>query len=131
LFGESYDEPNFRVVAEYVDVQSGKVYREINYGAASIVRSWVIDKISWEALVEMHSSKFFSAGDCMMVLFRFGTYLQSCARLSEIDENLASQARALHKTLMREPLDARHKMLLEEAENTKNEESLIPVSEIE
>ena len=58
-----------------------------------------------------------------MVLFRFATYLQSCIRLSPSDPALANEAKRMLHTILREPLDARNRMLLEEVEE---EERLEP-----
>ena len=57
----------------------------------------------------------------MNVLFRFATFLQSCARLDELEPVIAAQAKRLWKILMREPLDARNRMLIEEANEFENE----------
>ena len=91
------------------------MFREFNIGGASIVKHWLNPKTTWTELVETHGSKYFSEGDCMNVLFRFATFLQSLIRLDEIDEGrLAIRARGAWKILMREPLDARNRMLLDD-----------------
>lgn len=119
LFPEYYDEVKGHV-GEY---ESPFVYRELNFGAPSIIQAWLRPKMTWEKLVADHSTKYFSAGDCMMVLFRFATYLQSCIRLSPSDPLLAKEAKRMLHTILREPLDARNRMLLEEVED---EERLEP-----
>ncbi len=119
LFPEYYDEVK-NPVDEYA---SPLVFRELNFGAPSIVQAWLNPKMSWEKLVEQHTTRFFSAGDCMMVLFRFATYLQSCARLGEHDPGIVAQARRMLAIVLREPLDARNRMLIEEVES---EERLDP-----
>ena len=120
LFPELYDEIGFRR-----DEGNGpKVFREFNMGAASIVSAWVDDFVSWDDLVSEHSGKHFSAGDCMMVLFRFATFLQSLARLEEFDAELAQQARALIPIVLRDPLDARNRMLSEETDEFESEDAL-------
>jgi hypothetical protein len=119
LFPEYYDEVKGHV-GEY---ESPYVYRELNFGAPSIIQAWLRPKMTWEKLVADHSTKYFSAGDCMMVLFRFATYLQSCIRLSPSDPALGSEAKRMLHTILREPLDARNRMLLEEVEE---EERLEP-----
>ena len=96
------------------------VFREFNLGAASIVKHWLNPRTSWEDLVDKHSSKYFSAGDCMNVLFRFSTFLQSCGRLDEFDPAISSEAKRLQRILLREPLDARNRMLVEEADEFEN-----------
>ncbi len=119
LFPELYDELGFR------REESGqKVFREFNPAAASIVSAWINDQLSWEQLVEEHTTKHFSAGDCMMVLFRFATFLQSLARLEDYDPELASQARALIPVVLRDPLDARNRMLTEETAEFESEDNL-------
>lgn len=120
LFPELYDELGFRR-----DEGSGpKVFREFNMGAASIVSAWVDDYVSWDELVSEHSGKHFSAGDCMMVLFRFATFLQSLARLEEYDAEIAQQARSLIPVVLRDPLDVRNRMLSEETDEFESEDSL-------
>lgn len=120
LFPELYDDIGFRR-----DEGNGpKVFREFNMGAASIVSAWVDDFVSWDELVSEHSGKHFSAGDCMMVLFRFATFLQSLARLEEYDVELAQQARSLIPVVLRDPLDARNRMLSEETDEFESEDTL-------
>ena len=77
-------------------------------------------RTEWEDLVEDHSSKYFSAGDCMNVLFRFSTFLQSCARLGDFEPAIAAEAKRLQRILLREPLDARNRMLVEEVDEFEN-----------
>lgn len=121
LFPELYDEVGFR------REESGqKVFREFNMAAASIVSAWIDDQVSWERLVEEHTTKHFSAGDCMMVLFRFATFLQSLARLEDYEPELAQQARALIPVVLRDPLDARNRMLTEETNEFESEDTLPP-----
>ncbi|KAB8032257.1 DEAD/DEAH box helicase [Fluviispira multicolorata] len=119
LFPELYDEVKARRGEE---IQEGNelVFREFNLGAASLIKHWLNPKTQWEDLVEEHSSKYFSAGDCMNVLFRFSTFLQSCGRLGEFDPALAAEAKRLQRVLLREPLDARNRMLVEEANELEN-----------
>jgi superfamily II RNA helicase len=118
LFPELYDEVKIRRYNEEPTVVP--VFREFNLGAASIVKHWLNPKTQWQDLVDEHSSKYFSDGDCMNVLFRFATFLQSCARLDELEPAIAAQAKRLWKILMREPLDARNRMLVEEANEFEN-----------
>ncbi len=125
LFPELYDEVKPKKWEENSTAEL--TFREFNLGAASIVRLWLNPKTKWEDLVEEHSSKYFSAGDCMNVLFRFYTFLQSCARLDEFDPAIAAEAKRLQKILLREPLDARNRMLVEETDEFEN----IPISENE
>jgi hypothetical protein len=120
LFPELYDEVGFRR-----DESNGaKVFREFNMGAASIVSAWIDQLMSWEDLVAEHSTKHFSAGDCMMVLFRFATFLQSIARLEDYDADMAREARALIPVVLRDPLDARNRMLTEETDEFESEDAL-------
>lgn len=102
----------------YDEVKQGHdvflVFREFNLGAASLVKMWLNPRTKWEDLVAEHSTKYFSDGDCMNVLFRFATFLQSCARLGDFDPVIAAHAKRLWKILLREPLDARNRMLVEE-----------------
>lgn len=107
LFLELYDE-----VKQGHDVFL--VFREFNLGAASLVKMWLNPRTKWEDLVAEHSTKYFSDGDCMNVLFRFATFLQSCARLGDFDPAIAAHAKRLWRILLREPLDARNRMLIEE-----------------
>lgn len=118
LFPELYDELKPKRWEESTGIEL--TFREFNLGAASLVRQWLNPKTKWEDLVEEHSSKYFSAGDCMNVLFRFYTFLQSCTRLSEFAPAIASEAKRLQKILLREPLDARNRMLVEEADEFEN-----------
>ncbi|NBO38687.1 DEAD/DEAH box helicase [bacterium] len=120
LFPELYDEVGFR----REESNGARVFREFNMGAASIVSAWIDNLMSWEELVEEHSTKHFSAGDCMMVLFRFATFLQSLARLEDYDAELAKQARALIPVVLRDPLDARNRMLTEETAEFESEDAL-------
>ena len=120
LFPELYDEVGFR----REESNGPKVFREFNMGAASIVSAWIDNLMSWEDLVAEHSTKHFSAGDCMMVLFRFATFLQSLARLEDYDPDLAKQARALIPVVLRDPLDARNRMLTEETDEFESEDAL-------
>ena len=121
LFPESYDEVyNRGEMGE--PAESTSAYREFNKGASSIVAHWLNPETTWEALVEHHASRTFSEGDCMMVLFRFSTFLQSCARLSDYDQDLAWQAREYLRVLLREPLDARNRMLVGEDKNPQHAE---------
>jgi DEAD/DEAH box helicase len=122
LFPELYDEVKPKRWEETEEV--GTVFREFNLGAASIVRHWLNPRTEWEDLVEDHSSKYFSAGDCMNVLFRFSTFLQSCSRLGDFEPAIAAEAKRLQRILLREPLDARNRMLVEEVDEFEN----IPVS---
>lgn len=124
LFPELYDELGFRR-----EEAGQKVFREFNIAAASIVSAWIDDQMSWERLVEEHTTKHFSAGDCMMVLFRFATYLQSLARLEDYDPDVAAQARALIPVVLRDPLDARNRMLTEETAEFESEDTLPTVAE--
>jgi hypothetical protein len=121
LFPELYDEIGFRR-----EDAGQKVFREFNPAAASIVSAWIDDQVSWERLVEEHTTKHFSAGDCMMVLFRFATFLQSLARLEDYEPELAAQARALIPVVLRDPLDARNRMLTEETAEFESEDNLPP-----
>jgi len=110
LFDELYDEVRR---FDYYSRQSTKtlVFRELNMGAASIVKHWLDPNTSWEDLVETHGSKFFSDGDCMNVLFRFVTFLQSLIRLEHIENGkLSEKARSTLQIMLREPLDARLRM---------------------
>lgn len=120
LFPELYDEVGFR----RDEGHGPKIFREFNMGAASIVSAWIDNLMSWEDLVAEHSTKHFSAGDCMMVLFRFATYLQSLARLEDYDSEIAQQARSLIPVVLREPLDARNRMLTEETNEFESEDTL-------
>jgi hypothetical protein len=52
-----------------------------------------------------------------MVLFRFSTYLQSLVRLEPFDANLSQMALETLKVLLREPLDARNRMIQDESED--------------
>ncbi|WP_397600971.1 DEAD/DEAH box helicase [Silvanigrella sp.] len=118
LFPELYDEIKPK---KWEEIQENIiVFREFNLGAASIIKQWLNPKTSWDDLVEEHSSKYFSAGDCMNVLFRFSTFLQSCGRLVDFDPAIASEAKRLQRILLREPLDARNRMLVEEADEFEN-----------
>ncbi|BBH52888.1 DEAD/DEAH box helicase [Fluviispira sanaruensis] len=123
LFPELYDEVKLRRGEE---PQEGNelVFREFNLGAASLIKHWLNPKTEWEDLVAEHSSKYFSAGDCMNVLFRFSTFLQSCGRLGDFNPAIAAEAKRLQRILLREPLDARNRMLVEEANELEN----VPVS---
>lgn len=118
LFPELYDEVKVKRHNEEATVVP--VFREFNLGAASIVKHWLNPKTEWHELVEEHSSKYFSDGDCMNVLFRFATFMQSCARLDELEPAIAAQAKRLWKILMRDPLDARNRMLIEEDNEFEN-----------
>ncbi len=118
LFPELYDEVKPKRWEETEEI--GSVFREFNLGAASIVRHWLNPRTEWEELVEDHSSKYFSAGDCMNVLFRFSTFLQSCGRLGDFDPAIAAEAKRLQRILLREPLDARNRMLAEEVDEFEN-----------
>lgn len=124
LFPELYDEIGFRR-----ENAGQKVFREFNMAAASIVSAWIDDQVSWEQLVEEHSTKHFSAGDCMMVLFRFATFLQSLSRLEDYDPELASMARGIIPLVLRDPLDARNRMLSEETDEFESEDALPPAAE--
>ncbi|MBM3383430.1 MAG: DEAD/DEAH box helicase [Betaproteobacteria bacterium] len=127
LFPELYDEVGFR----REEGNGPKVFREFNMGAASIVSAWIDNLMSWEELVEEHSTKHFSAGDCMMVLFRFATFLQSLARLEDYDPDLAKQARVLIPVVLRDPLDARNRMLSEETDEFESEDNLPDAAAVE
>jgi superfamily II RNA helicase len=113
LFAELYDE-KFH--------SEEKIFREFNMGAASVVEMWLDESTSWAHLVEEHATKNFSAGDCMMVLFRCATLLQSCVRLAESHPDIAEEASRLRNIILREPLDARNRMLMEEDESETKEE---------
>ncbi|MCA2960774.1 MAG: DEAD/DEAH box helicase [Silvanigrellales bacterium] len=126
LFPELYDDPPFRSAGYGSD---GRVFREANMAAGSLVAAWIHKKMSWDELVDAHTSKYFSAGDCMMVLFRFSTFLQSCARLQDMDKELASKAKDALKTLLRDPLDARNRMLVDaEPETTEVDEAGVEIA---
>lgn len=107
LFADLYDE--VKSFDHYSRKSSSEmVFREFNMGAASIVAHWLDPNTTWEELVQTHSSKFFSDGDCMNVLFRFLTFLQSLMRLEHIEDGrLAMKAQTYFELLMRDPLDAR------------------------
>lgn len=111
IFSELYDEvKSFDHYAR--KPVSHMVFREFNMGAASIVNHWLDPNTTWEELVQTHSSKFFSDGDCMNVLFRFVTFLQSLMRLEHIEDGkLAAKAYNCFELLMRDPLDARIQMV--------------------
>ncbi len=107
LFNELYDEVR-RFDYHSRSTSNTLVFREFNMGAVSIINHWLNPKTTWEELVATHGSKFFSDGDCMNVLFRFATFLQSLMRLEHLEDGaLAAKARATWKILMRDPLDAR------------------------
>jgi hypothetical protein len=107
LFAELYDE-KFH--------SEEKIFREFNMGAASVLEMWLDESTSWAEIVEEHATKNFSAGDCMMVLFRCATLLQSCVRLAESHPDIAEEASRLRNIILREPLDARNRMLMEDDE---------------
>lgn len=92
-------------------------FREHNWGAASILAQWLDPKTKWPQLMSKHGSKYLSDGDCMNVLFRFATFLQGFMRLVEHKPELVKQARRVMNTVMREPLDARHRLLMAGLEN--------------
>lgn len=119
LFPELYDEVKTRFSHGGPD-EMEPVFREFNLGAASLVKHWLNPKTTWADLVSRHSSKYFSDGDCMNVLFRFATFLQSCARLTSLQPGIAAEARRLWKILLREPLDARNRLLIEEDNEFEN-----------
>lgn len=119
LFPDLYDEPDFRSVEK-----SGRKFREFNPGAASIVSAWLDTSTTWDELVRDHSSRHFSAGDCMMVLFRFATFLQSCIRLRDFDEDISRKASELLQRVLRDPLDVRNRMLAEETEEFDTSETV-------
>ncbi|MGY3804275.1 DEAD/DEAH box helicase [Pigmentibacter ruber] len=129
LFPELYDEIKPKKWEENTSPEI--TFREFNLGAASIVKQWLNPRTKWEDLVEEHSSKYFSAGDCMNVLFRFYTFLQSCTRLIDFDPALAAEAKRLQKILLREPLDARNRMLVEETDeigiSSSEEEAVLTI----
>jgi hypothetical protein len=104
LFPELYDEQHYG---------GESVFREFHPGGASIAAMWLDESTRWEELVREHESKGFSAGDCMMVLFRLSTLLQSCMRLREEDSRLVAEAERLRAILLRDPLDARNRILLD------------------
>lgn len=107
LFPELYDEVR-RFDYGSRQVSKHLVFREFNMGAASLVHQWMNPNITWEQLVEEHGSKFFSDGDCMNVLFRFVTFLQSLMKLDHLEDGaLSKKARNTWEIIMREPLDAR------------------------
>jgi hypothetical protein len=114
LFPELYDDAPARGGYE----PGTRVFREANPAAASLVSAWLDLNMPWDDLVEAHTSKYFSAGDCMMVLFRFSTFLQSCARLQHYDPNLSALAKDALKRLLRDPLDARNRMLVDDEPET-------------
>lgn len=118
LFPELYDELKLKRWED--EGEPGITFRELNLGAASLVKHWLKPKTSWDELVEAHASKYFSAGDCMNVLFRFATFLQSCIRLVDFDPSIAAEAKRLQIILLREPLDARNRMLVEEVDEFEN-----------
>lgn len=122
LFPEYYDDIKGRVQEH----ESPLVFRELNFGAPSIVQMWLNPSTVWEDMVERHTTRFFSAGDCMMVLFRFATYLQSCSRLIHYDRKLAHEAKRMLGVILREPLDARNRMLLEEVEDEERLDAETP-----
>lgn len=126
LFPELYDEVKAKKFGP-PDESSEPIFREFNLGASSLVSHWLNPRTTWEQLVSEHSSKYFSDGDCMNVLFRFATFLQSCARLTDTQPAIASEARRLWKILLREPLDARNRLLIEEDDEFEN----VPVSDQE
>jgi hypothetical protein len=115
VFPEQYDE-QFKT--------GNKVFREFNFGGASVVSMWLEPGTSWEALVEAHEGKTVSAGDCMMMLFRCATLLQSCMRLKDTHPDLADEAARLREILLREPLNSRNRMLLETEEDKVEEEKI-------
>lgn len=118
LFPELYDEVKVRKFG--ADEGMEPIFREFNLGAASLVKCWLNPKTTWDELVSEHSSKYFSDGDCMNVLFRFATFLQSCARLTDTQPAIAAESRRLWKILLREPLDARNRLLIEEDDEFEN-----------
>lgn len=124
LFPDLYDKLLPRRRNQDSDVTT--VFREFNPAASSVIKAWMVDRLDWESLVEKHESKYFSAGDCMMTLFRFNTFLQSCIRLYEFDSDFARMAKQAQITLLREPMDARNKMLLEDDNDTA-----VPVEPLE
>jgi superfamily II RNA helicase len=121
IFAELYDE-KFH--------SEEKIFREFNIGAASVLEMWLDEGVSWEKLVEEHATQKFSAGDCMMVLFRCATLLQSCVRIADTHPEIAEEAARLRNIILREPLDARNRMLLEEDESeTKEPEEALEAEE--
>jgi hypothetical protein len=125
LFPEFYDDAPARGGYE----PGTRVFREANPAAASLVSAWLDRNMPWDALVEAHTSKYFSAGDCMMVLFRFSTFLQSCARLQNYDPDLSALAKDALKRLLRDPLDARNRMLVDDEPETVEVSEQLPVDD--
>lgn len=124
IFPDLYDDTaNMR--GPVTDTEGVKVFREFNPAAASLATQWLDLNTTWDALVADHASRFFSAGDCMMVLFRFSTFLQSCARLDEYDSELSVVARRNLSNLLRDPLDARNRMLQDDPDEKDDGEEKI------
>jgi hypothetical protein len=112
LFPELYDTLTSRSSRFEHGAGPQTIFREFNPGAGSIVTQWLNEKTRWDDLVYDHASKAFSEGDCMAVLFRFASFVQSCARLGEVFPELAQEARRILAVVLRDPLDARHRMLV-------------------
>ncbi len=111
LFPDLYDEvSSFRAPNKTI------VFREFNENVGSIIFRWLDPHTTWEQVTSEHTSKYFSDGDCMNVLFRFATFLQSFSRLGFFSLKMAKESKRLWNILFREPLDARNRLLAEEIE---------------
>ena len=114
-----YPSSVFPELYEYSRSSGSMVFREFNLAAGSLVNYWVNPNSSWSKLVKHHANARFSEGDCMNILFRFVTYLQSFSRLDEFPE-ISREASKLIKRILRAPLDARQTFMISQIEEKKD-----------
>jgi hypothetical protein len=104
LFPELYDPP--------FGQRSESVIKEFNPNAGYILKEWVRGA-DWDVLTRTVTTERYGAGDCMALIYRVCTYLQSVSQIGlEVEEDLKSipirdlkkAARILRDELLREPL---------------------------
>jgi len=104
LFEELYDPP--------FGSRKESVIKEFNIAAGYILKEWIRGS-DWNVLTQDVTTERYGAGDCMALIYRVCTYLQSISQIGpEVEEHLIgldiaslkSAARALRNELLRPPL---------------------------
>lgn len=105
LFRDYYDEPlHIKRRTQFVQ------FRDFNKNAGSLINFWLNPHNTWHDLVSLHKTKFFSEGDCINVIYRFSTFLQSFVRMRKILPALSQEASSVLDLISREPIDSRRKL---------------------
>jgi hypothetical protein len=104
LFPELYDPPYGN--------RTESIIKEFNPNSGYLIKEWV-QGVTWKQLTDDVTTERYGPGDCMALIYRVATYLQSVSQMGpELKEDIGeaklkefhTQARLLRDELLREPL---------------------------